>query len=107
MVFSLSGLLHAGGSYLQPAATSPLRTLAGFQLQCVGILLQILFSKCLGTNDGTFKKLLILGFGVGWACATAPLALDDMALGRLFTLRPLPVSIVQIAFGKYWMDLVW
>jgi hypothetical protein len=107
MVFSLSGLLHAGGSYLQPADTSPLRTLAGFQLQCVGILAQILLSRCLGTNDGTFKKLLILSFGVGWACATAPFALDDMALGRLFTLRPLPVSIVQLAFGKYWMDLVW
>jgi hypothetical protein len=107
MVFSLSGLVHAGGSYLQPAATSPLRTLAGFQLQCVGILLQILLSKFLGSNMGTFKKLLILGFGVGWACATAPLALDDMALGRLFTFRPLPVSFVQIAFGKNWMDLVW
>jgi hypothetical protein len=73
----------------------------------VGILIQILLSKRLGTNDGTFKKLLILGFGVGWACATAPLALDDMALGRLFTLRPLPVSIVQLAMGKSWMDGVW
>jgi hypothetical protein len=104
VVFSLSGLLHAGGSYLQPANTSPLRTLTGFQLQFFGILIQIFLTERLGRIGGdnyqSLKKLLILCFGVGWACYTAPLALDDIAAGQLFRLRPLPVSIAELVLGK-------
>jgi hypothetical protein len=61
----------------------------------------------MGVENGTYKKALILGFGFGWAYLTAPLALDDMALGQLFTLRPLPMSVVQLALGKSWMDGIW
>lgn len=107
VAFSLSGSLHACGSYTQLGDTRPLMgPFRFFILQAVGILLQTTvtqYMKKAGITDRTPTSIKRLGnflFVNTWMYFTAPLLVDDFAKGGVWLYEPLAISPLRLlGFG--------
>lgn len=105
--FTLSGCLHACGSYTQLGNTRPLRgPLSFFVLQIFGISFQIAATAALDRMGLRKKAPSWLGRVVNfvyvhvWMYYTAPLLVDDFAAGGVWLFEPLPVSLFRgLGFG--------
>ena len=102
VVFILSGSLHAAGSHTQLGETRPLRgPMCFFVLQPAGILGQKFAVKQLRRWDLTrriprsFCRLGNFLFILSWFYLTAPLQMDDFAVGGAWLLEPVPVSLFR------------
>lgn len=117
VAFSLSGCLHACGSYTQLGDTRPLRgPFLFFILQIFGISFQLaattLLAK-LGLKDRSprwAKRVVNFVYVHVWLYHTAPLLVDDFAKGGVWLFEPLPVSFFRgLGFGGKedgWFPLV-
>ncbi|KAF2093879.1 hypothetical protein NA57DRAFT_47312 [Rhizodiscina lignyota] len=99
VAFSLSGFLHASGSYSQLGQTRPLRgPFLFFMLQPFGIMVQILAGQWLrrtGISTKTpklIRQLANVVYAHVWLYYTAPLLCDDFARGGLWLIEPVPFS---------------
>lgn len=105
LAFTLSGSLHACGSYSLWPETNPLRgPFAFFVLQPVGVGLQMGFSTLL-KRAGVTDRVPMWVRGVGnfayvhfWFYHVAPLLTDDFARGGIWLMEPVPVSVLR-GFG--------
>jgi len=107
LAFTISGALHACGSYTMWPATSPVRgPFLFFFVQTWGILAQVLGAKGL-RHVGVTQRLPRWGRRLGnfvyvhvWFYYTAPLLIDDFARGGVWLFEPVPVSVVRaLGFG--------
>ncbi|RHZ44405.1 wax synthase family protein [Aspergillus thermomutatus] len=94
--FSLSGLIHACGSYTQLAETRP-RTgpFAFFFLQGVGVIIQTQLAQLVNSRhrfSRPTRRAANAVFVVGWLFLTGRLIADDFARGGIWLTEPLPVS---------------
>lgn len=107
IVFSLSGLVHAGGSYTAFEDTWPFSTFIFFLLQAVGIMIQDLVSKnlvpCLFPTKSIPRWLCRTAnaaFAFGWLIFCGGYIADDFAKAGLWLTEPLPVSPLRgLGFG--------
>ncbi|KAF2142938.1 uncharacterized protein K452DRAFT_286569 [Aplosporella prunicola CBS 121167] len=114
IAFTLSGCLHASGSYTMVGHTNPLTgPFSFFFSQAFGIMLQTFLTGIL-TKTGIFQKTpklirqIVNFFYVHvWFYYTGPLLCDDFARGGLWLFEPVPVSPLRaLGFGdadsKWW-----
>ena len=100
--FSISGAIHASGSYTMWGDTKPLNSFLFFLLQPAGIAVQILCSWGLNKLNPRIKvstrvrKAVNVLFTVFWLLHTFPLLADDLARGGLWLTEPFPISVLQI-----------
>lgn len=107
VAFTLSGCLHACGSYTQLGDTRPLMgPFRFFVLQAIGIVLQMTVTqrlKKMGIIDKTpklIRQLLNFLFVNTWMYFTAPLLVDDFAKGGVWLYEPLAISPLRLlGFG--------
>lgn len=104
VAFSMSGLIHAMGSYTAFADTKPFNTFLFFFLQGIAVLVQGLFffQKKPQPPRRTFTSCalnFILVFL--WFYFTAPLIADDFARSGLWTFEPLPFSPIS-GLASWW-----
>ncbi|KAI9874860.1 MAG: hypothetical protein M1830_009199 [Pleopsidium flavum] len=107
IAFSLSGSLHACGSYTMWPPTQPLRgPFLFFFLQTWGIIGQMFAAKVLqrcGITSRTPKLLRQLTnflYVHVWFYYTAPLLVDDFARGGIWLFEPVPISLLRgLGFG--------
>lgn len=107
IAFTISGALHACGSYTTWPHTQPLRgPFLFFFLQTWGILAQILVAKGLRYVGITqrvprwVRRLANFVYVHVWFYYTAPLLIDDIAKGGVWLFEPVPVSLVRaLGFG--------
>ncbi|MCJ1361402.1 hypothetical protein MMC16_000502 [Acarospora aff. strigata] len=98
IAFSISGALHACGSYTTWPPTRPLRPFLFFFLQTWGIIAQILSVKLLkyyGITRRTPKpvrQLVNFLYVHVWFFYTAPLLIEDFASGGIWLFEPIPIS---------------
>jgi hypothetical protein len=98
VAFSVSGMVHAFGSYTQFAETKPLQPFLFFLLQAFGILLQrfltcsIIPRKVSSKTPAWLKRAANLIFVSMWFYFTGPLIVDDFSRGGMWLFEPLPVS---------------
>ncbi|KAH8430449.1 wax synthase family protein [Aspergillus melleus] len=100
IVFSLSGLIHASGSYTQFEETRPLSgTLLFFLLQGAGVVIQDLASKVLVSAlfqskpvPRWLRRTSNASFAFGWLVFSGGYIADDFSKGGLWLTEPLPVS---------------
>lgn len=102
IVFAISGLFHAAGSYTQAGPTNPVTGMfAFFALQPIGIGLEMLaehFLKRLsiaGHCPRMLRWCANLTYVLLWAYCTVPLALDDAARGGYFLQPAVLVSAMS------------
>ena len=99
--FSISGIIHATGSYTMWGNTRPRNVLLFFLMQPLGIGLQILGSYILHRQRFILKilphtrEVANVAFTVLWLLKTFPLLADDFARGGLWLTEPFPISIFQ------------
>lgn len=97
--FSLSGLLHAAGSYTTIPRSHPLNAFLFFAVQPFGILAQRLGSSYLrrrGWRDRLPVWLRHAGnvaIVLAWCCATGPMIADDFAAACVWLFEPIPYSL--------------
>ncbi|KAL9108965.1 MAG: hypothetical protein Q9227_006361 [Pyrenula ochraceoflavens] len=97
IAFTLTGFMHAAGSYTQFADTRPIRPFLFFIVQGLGILAQTAVTQAMGTRRLP-RWLRRAGNGLFilvWAYYTGPLLADDFAKGGIWLLEPLPVSLLR------------
>ena len=100
--FTLSGMIHACGSYTLFGATKPSNAFLFFLLQPLGLLLQSLCDRVLdGRNKSENTSYHIQGvtnliFSLTWMLITFPLLADDFARGGLYLSEPFPVSVCEL-----------
>lgn len=107
VAFTLSGCLHACGSYTQLGDTRPLKgPFTFFALQIFGIGVQIWSAQLLERFGVQDKVPTWLGRTVNfvyvhvWLYHTAPLLVDDFARGGIWLFEPLPISFLRgLGFG--------
>lgn len=107
VAFSLSGALHACGSYTMLSPTQPIRgPFLFFFLQTWGIVAQMLVSKILkqyGVTERTPKlvrQTVNFAYVQVWLYYTAPLLVDDFARGGIWLFEPVPFSPLRgLGFG--------
>ncbi|KAH8702532.1 membrane bound O-acyl transferase family-domain-containing protein [Talaromyces proteolyticus] len=105
VAFSMSGLVHAMGSYTAFADTKPFNAFLFFVLQGIGVLVQGLLAYCLSPLIRQIRpsRLLIritnLNILIVWFYYTAPLLADDFSRCGLWMLEPIPISPVRGALG--------
>lgn len=107
VAFTLSGLLHACGSYTQLGDTRPIRgPFTFFFLQPFGIIAQLLVShtlKEIGLSQAVPKPVRqATNFALVhiWLYFTAPLLMDDFAKGGVWLYEPLMLSPLRgLGFG--------
>lgn len=107
VAFSLSGCLHACGSYTQIGETRPLRgPLLFFVLQILGISFQLFATSLLakmGVRDSSprwLRRTINVVYVHVWLYHTAPLLVDDFAKGGIWLFEPVPVSVLRgLGFG--------
>lgn len=101
VAFSLSGLLHAFGSYTQLGDTRPLGPFMFFILQAVGITIEDTFKRIILPSVLPYKlprwlrwtgNVLFVYF---WLTTTGGYAADDFARGGMWTTEPIPVSPIR------------
>jgi hypothetical protein len=98
LIFALSGLLHATGSFTQNQKTYPAMQFAGMFLQAPGIILQLLIERMLkawGMRDGV-RKTLVLVWVILWATPTAYMVTGDVARSGMFQVKILPLSVIDL-----------
>ncbi|KAL2852929.1 membrane bound O-acyl transferase family-domain-containing protein [Aspergillus pseudoustus] len=111
VAFSISGMIHALGSYTQLGDTRPLGPFLFFFLQAVGVFVQdtcsrILVSLLTRQRVPPTRWLRRVGnglFALGWLLLTGRLIADDFAKGGLWLTEPLPVSFVRGLMGRGWL----
>ncbi|KAA8647614.1 hypothetical protein EYZ11_003220 [Aspergillus tanneri] len=98
-VFSMSGLIHACGSYTQLGTTRPLsRTFMFFFLQGVGVAVQSLATTALSCLFPSrclphwLRRTTNVTFVVVWLLFSGSYIADDFAAGGVWLVEPLPVS---------------
>ncbi|EAW12567.1 wax synthase family protein [Aspergillus clavatus NRRL 1] len=103
VAFSLSGLIHACGSYTQFAHTTPLTgPFLFFLLQAVGVLLQTGWVRLVarGRCSRRTGRAANAAFVFAWLLFSGGLIADDFARGGLWLTEPLPVSPLRgLGFG--------
>lgn len=111
VAFSMSGLMHAMGSYTAIADTKPFNTFLFFFLQGIGVLVQGLFfcpaqqqpqprrAAALTTRALNFTLVFL------WFYFTAPLIADDFARSGLWTFEPLPISPISGLRVSRWLGV--
>ncbi|XRM49081.1 hypothetical protein ABZX51_011966 [Aspergillus tubingensis] len=109
VAFSLSGLVHASGSYVQNRETYPL---AGpfrfFVLQAVGVLVQGLVSPLWLWMPRSVRRACNALFAVTWLFGTAGPLVEDFSRGGLWLTEPLPVSPLRgLGIGVHDGDQGW
>lgn len=99
VAFTLSGFLHACGSYTQLPLTHPLRgPFLFFSLQPFGIILQTVMERWLTRSGMSKHSPTALRWGANflyvhiWFYFTAPLLTDDFSRGGLWLYEPVPIS---------------
>ncbi|PYH99480.1 hypothetical protein BO71DRAFT_394360 [Aspergillus ellipticus CBS 707.79] len=116
VAFSVSGFLHACGSYAQIPDTCPLTgTYRFFISQAGGILLQDLWCRTilprLVSVDAVPRPLRRAGnaaFALGWLLYTGRWITEDFARGGLWFTEPLPVSLFRgLGVGVAEVDQGW
>jgi hypothetical protein len=102
VAFSLSGTLHACGSYTSAGTTYPLRgSMAFFLLQALGIFAEVVLTQGLRRTgiQGRVPKMLMRVFTFVyvhfWFYHTAPLLCDEFARGGIWLFEPIPVSVLR------------
>lgn len=94
--FFQSGLLHAAGSYTTIPDTKPMKHVYFFVLQAVGIVLQQHLALALRYVAPELPRAIRragnLAFAVSWLFVTAPMFVDDMAVGGLWLHQVMPIS---------------
>jgi hypothetical protein len=110
--FSLSGLIHACGSYTQFAETRPLNTFAFFFLQAVGVIIQTQLARFITARynfSRPTRRAANVVFALGWLFLTGSLAADDFSKGGIWLTEPVPVSPLRAlglgARGEGWWCL--
>ncbi|GKZ89427.1 hypothetical protein AnigIFM59636_011648 [Aspergillus niger] len=92
VAFSLSGLVHASGSYVQNRETYPF---AGpfrfFVLQAVGVLLQGVISPLWLWMPRPARRACNAVFAVTWLLGSAGSLVEDFSRGGLWFTEPLPI----------------
>ena len=99
LALTLSGILHASGSYTTVSPTRPWRSAMFFIATAAGMILQNLVSKILFpaiSSSKPFPRLVrqvanVL-FSVGWSFCIAGLVADDFAASGLWLYEPVPWS---------------
>ncbi|PLB43167.1 hypothetical protein P170DRAFT_418946 [Aspergillus steynii IBT 23096] len=108
IVFSLSGFIHASGSYTQFGDTRPISgTFIFFLLQGAGVMIQDLASKNLipalfTTNSAPrwLRRTANATFAIGWLIFSGGYIADDFSKGGLWLTEPLPTSPLRgLGFG--------
>jgi hypothetical protein len=112
IAFTLSGMLHACGSYTAAGPTRPLNLLSFFLLQAAGIFCEALLREILRPAGRKMRMPKSLRSALTFACVhlwfyhTAPLLADDFARGGVWLLEPIPVSFMRAlglgADGEGW-----
>ena len=95
LVFALSGIMHAAGSWVTPG-TTPWHSFLAFFFQANAIVLQELVRaglKKLGARK-VVQKLGVLVFVLGWSLLTMPLLVGDMAVAKYWHAKALPFCII-------------
>lgn len=115
VAFSMSGLMHAMGSYTAFADTKPFNTFLFFFLQGIAVLVQGLFffrktqpqphSKLQSRTLTTTTRALNFAFVFLWFYFTAPLIADDFARSGLWTFEPLPISPISGLRISRWLGV--
>ncbi|KAG5292922.1 hypothetical protein I7I48_05157 [Histoplasma ohiense] len=101
VVFGLSGLLHAAGSYTQLAPTRPFSSIfLFFFLQAPAIMFQDLVVKhVIARLPFRFPHWLCRStnfiFVVVWAFLIGPLGADDFSIGGIWLVEPIPLSPIR------------
>ncbi|KAI9041652.1 wax synthase family protein [Aspergillus affinis] len=98
IVFSLSGLIHASGSYTQFEETRPLSgTFLFFLLQGAGLLIQDLASRILPSKSlpRWLCRTANASFAFGWLVFSGGYIADDFSKGGLWLTEPLPLSLLR------------
>ena len=106
--FTLSGIVHAGGSYTQIPDTKPITgPFVFFFLQAIGILVQMTIVaklKQVGLVKGmptSVRRASNFVYCFIWLYCTAPLLVDDFARGGLWLFEPIPISPLRgLGFGQ-------
>lgn len=117
VAFTLSGCLHACGSYTQLGETSPIRgPFTFFVLQIFGVAFQLQATAVLtrmGVKNKTprwLRRVVNFVYVHVWLYHTAPLLVDDFAAGGVWLFEPLPISLFRgLGFGAKedgWFPLV-
>jgi hypothetical protein len=106
VTFSVSGLLHAFGSYTQFATTKPRGPFLFFLLQAPAIMMQRYLSRNALPRLLPFdpprwlRRATNLAFVVAWFILTGPLIVDDLSRGGIWLFEPVPVSPMRgMGFG--------
>lgn len=122
VAFTLSGCLHACGSYTQLGDTRPIRgPFTFFFLQPLGIMAQMLASYALKQTGLTQRLPKVVrqaaNFVVvhAWLYVTAPLLMDDFAKGGVWLYEPLMYSPLRgLGYGAkddrwfcWWNGIFW
>ena len=108
--FTLSGFIHAIGSYTSFLPSRPLSgSFAFFMLQGLGVLGQPAFLKLVSANIYDTRRLPSwlrrLGNGLfvlAWLFLTGPLMANDFARCGVWLFEPLPVSLLRGLLGQGW-----
>jgi hypothetical protein len=122
VAFTLSGCLHACGSYTQLGDTRPIAgPFCFFLLQATGIILQATISDrlqkagILQSTPQLIRQLANFAFAIVWLYHTAPLLVDDFSKGGVWLYEPIAFSPLR-AMGlgakddrswDLWFDLFW
>ena len=112
VAFTMSGFVHACGSYTLWPDTRPLNPFLFFMLQPIGIGFQSLLSHLLQRHGITTRlgkrsrSAANLIFALTWLWMTFPLLADEFARGGLWLAEPLPISPLR-ALGAISGERVW
>jgi len=100
LVFALSGVMHAAGSYTELRETAPLWLFFGFAVQSVGVAAQEMITKLMvkGKVGPGVKQVVTIAFWWFWGWLTALIVIGDMAACGLFQSKVIPYSIVN----RFW-----
>ncbi|CRG87081.1 hypothetical protein PISL3812_04096 [Talaromyces islandicus] len=97
--FSMSGLIHAMGSYTAVADTKPFNAFLFFFLQGIAVLVEGLFfsqeqaqTQLQPRRTTLSTRLLNLTLVCLWFYFTGPLIADDLSRSGVWTFEPLPIS---------------
>lgn len=105
VAFTISGSIHACGSFTQLGDTRPIKgPFTFFLLQGAGITLEDLARDALKSTGvelpAAVKKVLNLSFALIWLYQTGPLMCDDFAQGGVWLFEPVPISLFRyLGFG--------
>lgn len=112
VAFSLSGLIHACGSYTQFTATRPFSgPFLFFFMQSVGVIAENIFKSILSPRlpiPNPSKSLRRAGnaiFVLSWLLLSGARMADDFAKGGLWLVEPIPLSPLRglgLAEGSGW-----